>query len=365
MIGQKGVPATYGGVEHHVEELGSRLAARGHQVDVFCRPSYGTPDDGFYRGMNLRTTRTIGTKHLDAIGHSLVSSFYSAARPPDIVHYHALGPVLTSPVVRALSSSRVVVTVHGLDHERDKWGRGARLALGLGHWMSARVPHATVVVSRELQSHYAAEFGRECVYIPNGVDAPMLRSAYEISRRWGLRRGGFALFVGRLVPEKSPDLLIRAYRAVPGDLPLVIAGDSSFTDEYVSELRAEASGDPRVLLCGYVYGRALAELYSNAAVFVQPSRLEGMPLTLLEAASYGAPVVASDIPPHREIAGEQVAAMHLVPPNDERALADRIAEVLAHPEPARADALRRHVLGTFRWDTAAADLEALYQRLVD
>jgi glycosyltransferase involved in cell wall biosynthesis len=364
MIGQKGLPATYGGVEHHVEELGARLAARGHHVDVFCRPSYGTPVHGMYRGMHLRNIRTIGTKHLDAIGSSVVASLYSTASPPDIVHYHALGPVLASPVVRALSTSRVVVTVHGLDQDRDKWGRAARLALGLGHQMSARIPHATVVVSRELERHYAERFRRPCVYIPNGVDPPVTRPADQI-RSWGLRRGGFVLFVGRLVPEKSPDLLIRAYREVAGDLPLVIAGGSSFTDDYVSRLHDEARADPRVLFCGYVYGRKLAELYSNAAVFVQPSRLEGMPLTLLEAASYGTPVVASDIPPHREIAGEHRAAMHLVSPSDQRALTQRLTEVLAQPDVAAAEALRRHVLDTFRWDAAALDLEQLYESLVE
>lgn len=364
MIGQKGVPATYGGVEHHVEELGARLAARGHRVDVFCRPSYGRAVEPAHRGMRLRTTWTVGTKHLDAIGPSIVASMYAVADPPDIVHYHALGPALASPVVRALSRSRVVVTVHGLDHERAKWGPAARRVLGVGHWMSAKVPHATVVVSKSLESHYAEEFGRRCCYIPNGVEEPVSRPAEQITR-WGLQRGGYVLFVGRLVPEKAPDLLVRAYRSVPGDLPLVIAGDSSFTDEYVARLREEARGDPRVRLCGYVFGDVLAELYSNAAVFVQPSLLEGMPLTLLEAASYGLPVVASDIPPHREIAGECVAAAHLVPPGDEQALARQLTQLLTEPDLVGAKKLREHVLETFRWDAAAASLEQLYLSLVE
>jgi glycosyltransferase involved in cell wall biosynthesis len=365
MIGQKGLPATYGGIEHHVEEIGARLAARGHHVDVFCRPSYGTPEDRVYRGMNLRSTWTIGTKHLDTLGSSVLSSLYSAASPPDIVHYHALGPVLASPVVRALTTSRVVVTVHGLDQDRDKWGRAARLTLGLGHQMSARIPHATVVVSRELERHYAEAFGRPCCYIPNGVDPAVIRAADQIRRSWGLRHRGFVLFVGRLVPEKAPDLLIRAYREVAGDLPLVIAGGSSFSDDYVSRLREEARADPRVLLCGYVYGPELAELYSNAAVFVQPSRLEGMPLTLLEAASYGTQIVASDIPPHREIAGEHRAALHLVPPGDQAALAERLRQVIAQPDVAAAAALRDHVVQTFRWDGAASRLEQLYETLIE
>lgn len=359
MIGQKGLPATYGGIEHHVEELGWRLAARGHHVEVFCRPGYGRSSGELYRGMHLRGAATIGTRHLDTIGHSVVSSLHAMRNPPDVVHYHALGPVLAAPLVRALSESAVVVTVHGLDHERDKWGPVARRVLSVGHWMSARLPEETVVVSRQLQQHYVAEFGRQATYIPNGVDAPLGRQADEITRRWGLT-GGFVLFVGRLVPEKAVDLLIRAYRDVPGDRPLVIAGDSSFTDAYVARLRAEAAGDPRVTFCGYVFGDTLAELYSNAAVFVQPSRLEGLPLTLLEASSHGVPVVASDIPPHREILGPVTSG--LVPPNDPAALSLRITEYLGDPPVAAARTVREHVLQTFRWDTAAVELERVYLR---
>jgi glycosyltransferase involved in cell wall biosynthesis len=360
MIGQKGLPATYGGVEHHVEELGWRLAARGHHVDVFCRPGYGGTGTELYRGMHLRRAATIGTRHLDAIGHSVVSSLHSMRDAPDVVHYHALGPVLAAPLVRALSRSAVVVTVHGLDHERDKWGLLARGVLSVGHWMSARVPEETVVVSRQLQQHYAEQFGRRAVYIPNGVDAPVRRKADEITRRWGLTADNFVLHVGRLVPEKAADLLIRAYRDVPGDRPLVIAGDSSFTDAYVARLRKEADGDPRVKFCGYVFGDTLAELYSNAAVFVQPSRLEGLPLTLLEASSHGIPVVASDIAPHREILGR--AASGLVPVGDQAALSGRITEFLGDPPLVAARVLREQVLRTFRWDTAAVELERVYLR---
>lgn len=216
------------------------------------------------------------------------------------------------------------------------------------------------MVSRQLQRHYAAEFGRHTSYIPNGVDPPVTRGAAEITRRWGLTAKNYVLFVGRLVPEKAPDLLIRAYRGVPGDRPLVIAGDSSFTDSYVSRLRAEAAGDSRVRFCGYVFGNVLAELYSNAAVFVQPSLLEGMPLTLLEAASYGVPVVASDIPPHSEVLGG--ASPGLVPAGDQHALTRRITDFLVAPGLAAAQDVGEHVLATFRWDLAAAELERIYFR---
>ena len=130
----------------------------------------------------------------------------------------------------------------------------------------------------------------------------MRRAPGLITERFGLQGGDYVLFVGRLVPEKAPELLVRGFRNVPTDARLVIAGGSSFTDQYVHELEGGAR-DPRVMLVGSVHGELLQELYSNAAAFVLPSKLEGLPLTLLEAASYRIPLIASDIPPHREVIG--------------------------------------------------------------
>lgn len=363
MIGQKGLPATYGGIEHHVEELGARLAARGHSVDVFCRSSYTDSAAEYFRGMRVRQAWTVNTKHLDAILHSFVSSIHSMGNRFDIVHYHALGPALTAPLARTFSRAKVVLTVHGLDQERAKWGPGARQMLGLAHWMSSWVPHATVVVSRELAEHYASVYERPSAYIPNGVAAAEPLAPNEITKRWGLKPRQYVLFVGRLVPEKAPDLLIRAYQQVPGDIPLVVAGASSFTAEYVEYLHELAARDHRVILCGYVFGNALAELYSNATVFVQPSFLEGMPLTLLEAATYGTPVVASDIPCHREIIGSD-SAVRLFPAGDVGSLASHLQDMLMIPNLGIGRRLQARVLSCFDWDVAAADLENLYWDLV-
>jgi glycosyltransferase involved in cell wall biosynthesis len=370
MIGQKGLPATFGGIERHVEEVGARLAARGHEVTVYCRPSYATERRVAYRGMRLRYAVTAGTKHLDAIVHSATSTAVALTARPDIVHYHALGPGLVAPLPRYLSHAKVVLTVHGLDNERSKWGRAARAVLGTAHWMSARVPDATVVVSRALAEHYASTFARATSYIPNGVEEPSPRpepGADGTLTRLGLTPGRYALFVGRLVPEKAPDQLLTAFRSVPGEIPLVIAGDSSFTDGYVARLRAQAAADPRVMLPGYVYGDALAELYAGAGVFVLPSLLEGLPLTLLAAASYGVPVVASDIAPHREVIGAGSPGARLYPAGDVGALTAALTRVIgrgtAEEERRGALDLRGRVLATYSWENAVAALEELYHRL--
>lgn len=367
-IGTRGVPATFGGIEHHVDEIGGRLAARGHDVTVYCRANYVPDGQREYKGMRIVRLRTVSSKRLDAIVHSALSTARALGQGYDIVHFHALGPGVMTPVTRYASRARVVQTIHGLDDERAKWGSGARTLLRGGGWLSARVPDATVVVSRTLSDHYLTKYGRPTTYIPNGVVRPAsVPAPREITTRFGLHGGDYVLFVGRLVPEKAPDLLLRAFRRVPGDVRLVIAGGSSFTDEYTDSLSVLAADDKRVLLPGYVYGETLAELYANAAVFVLPSSVEGLPLTLLEAASYGVPVVASAIGPHIEIIGSDGPGHRLIAPDDEAALAAAIGETVGGGPAVEAGAseLRQRVLGEYSWDRAVDATEALYRRLVE
>jgi glycosyltransferase involved in cell wall biosynthesis len=362
MIGQRGLPAAWGGVERHVEELGARLVERGHDVTVFCRTNYSEVMAKEYRGMHLRYLPTVGTKHLETITHSALSSLSALRGRFDIVHFHALGPGLLSPVPRALSKAGVVQTIHGLDNKRAKWGPMASAVLGTAAWVSGHVPHATIGVSEDLVAHYAKTWNRVAHHVPNGVNPPEIRQADEITRRYGLRAGEYLLFVGRFVPEKAPDRLVRAFASLPGDLRLVLAGGSSYTDGYARSLADAAAEDPRVLLPGYVFGDTLAELYSNAAAFVQPSDLEGLPITLLEAASYGTPIVASDIPPHVEVLRETGPGRRLVPARREEALAEGLRLVLQDPKAERDGAakLRDEVLAFYDWDLIAASTERVY-----
>jgi glycosyltransferase involved in cell wall biosynthesis len=366
-IGTRGVPATFGGIEHHVEEVGSRLAARGHDVTVYCRANYVPDDRREYKGMRLVRMPTVSSKRLDAIVHSALSTGRALGQRYDVVHFHALGPGVMTPVSQYASRARVVQTVHGLDDERAKWGSGARALLRGGGWLSAHVPDATVVVSRTLADHYLTKYGRSTTYIPNGVVPPASAPPpHEIATRFGLHGRDYVLFVGRLVPEKAPDLLLRAFRRIPGDLRLVIAGGSSFTDRYTDALADLAADDKRVVLPGYVYGETLAELYANAAAFVLPSYVEGLPLTLLEAAAHGTPVVASAIGPHAEIIGLDGPGHRLVAPGDEGALAAALVDTVGGGQAVEAGAseLRTRVLKEYSWDRAVDGTEALYRRLV-
>lgn len=366
MIGQRGVPATYGGVEHHVEELGARLAARGHEVTVYCRNGYAGGDHrDEYRGMRLRHLPTISSKHLDAIAHSGLATMAAVAAQHDVVHYHALGPGLAAPLPRVLSRAKIVLTVHGLDDERAKWSRAAQSVLRTAQWMSAHVPNATIAVSRALTDHYAARHGRSAVYIPNGV-TPAVRGNPEPLEQFGLEPDGYVLFVGRLVPEKAPDLLIRAFRRMHPSLKLVVAGGTSHTDGYVAEVQRLAAQDRRVVLTGYAYGPLLEALYTHAAAFVLPSALEGLPLTLLEAASYGLPVVASDIAPHLEVLGGEGPGRRLFASGDELGLAGALDRALSDPTFERLGAarLRQRILGRYSWDRAARATESVYRMVL-
>ena len=261
MIGLRGIPATYGGVERAVEELSAALAARGHRVTVFARRSYCDPSVRSHRGVEVVHLREINTKHLEAISHTAWAVVQVLrARRYDVIHFHATGPSLLSFVPR-LAGIPTVATVQGLDWQRAKWGRFARNVLRVAARASAVFPSQTIVVSRELERHYREQFGTEPVYIPNGVDqAPVEPAPLE-----GLEPDRFILFLGRLVPEKNVHTLIESYRHVDTDLPLVIAGPGSHSPDYVARLETLAASDPRVRLLGPCYGGAEGVAHAGGA----------------------------------------------------------------------------------------------------
>lgn len=354
MIGQKGVPATHGGVERHVEELGSRLVERGHDVVVFTRPGYTDPSLREHRGMRLVSLPTVPTKHLDAFVHSVLASVRVWGGAPDVVHYHAVGPCLASPLAR-LRGRCVVATIHGQDWRRAKWGSAASAILRLGEWMALAVPHRTIPVSEALAGEYQCR-GKDVTHVPNGVTVmPGDDPAYL--RSLGLRPGKYVLYAGRLVPEKGAAYLVEAWERIGAPMPLVVAGGGSFTDDYVTELEAHRS--ERVLFPGHVGGSRFSALLRNAALFALPSDLEGLPLVLLEALACGVPVLASDIAPNREVLrgrGECFAA------GDVGSLASALVGCLSRldEEHGRAALAREQVMAEYDWDRVVELTEAVY-----
>jgi glycosyltransferase involved in cell wall biosynthesis len=364
MIGQRGLPATYGGIERHVEEISSRLVARGHEVVVYCRRNYSGSTADSYRGVRLVHTPTYASKHLEAAVHSGLASLMTLGHGFDIVHYHAVGPGLWSFIPRWLSRAKVVQTIHGLDQNRAKWGSFARRVLRAGHWLSKRVPDAVVVVGAYLLEEYSDRHALT-LHIPNGVEITGGRDD-RILERLGISPNRYVLFVGRLIPEKAVDQLIRAYSLVDSDHTLVIVGSSSHTDEYEQSLKSMAYEDQRVVLPGYLYGDELNSLYANASVYVQPSLLEGLPLTVLEAISFGRSVVLSDIPAHREILPETRPGGRLYSAGDVAALAAAIQASVqsAGEEQTTYVAHNRELTNRYQWDSATDRIELLYAELV-
>jgi glycosyltransferase involved in cell wall biosynthesis len=364
MIGQKGFPPIHGGIEKHVAELAARLGSDGFAVDLYSRPHYSRangPTD--LPGVRVKRLPSIPTKHLDAITHTFLATLHSLFQKYDIVHYHALGPGLLSGVPRWFSGARTVVTVHGLDWQRDKWGGFARSVLKMGEAASVTFPHRTVVVSKALRDYYLEQHKQATTYIPNGIVPPEYRPrellyGHDVDKP-------FVLFVGRLVPEKGCHFLLDAWGRLPAEIrsahQLVIAGDAGFTPGYVESLRKAAP--PGVVFLGYVHGPVLEELFSEAEIMVLPSTLEGLSITLLEGMSYGRCCLVSDIPPNLEAAGGFAKVFES---GNVGMLRDCLAELLA--DPGQRDKLGRegqiHAIENYSWNRVAGMTADLYREVV-
>jgi glycosyltransferase involved in cell wall biosynthesis len=364
MIGQKGYPPVHGGIERHVAELARRLAPLGFAIDIYSRPHYSVADGpSDIPGVTVLRKPSLPTKHLDAITHTAIASCHVLRRPVDIVHYHALGPGLLAGVPRWFGGKRTVVTVHGLDWARDKWGVVARTVLRLGEVASARLPDRTVVVSKALRDHYLQRHRASTDYIPNGITPPVYRPAETLAAQGLPAR--FVLFAARLVPEKGCHLLLEAHRRLPGSLrreyPLLIAGDAGFTNTYARRLRDTAH--PEATFLGYVHGELLEALFTHASVMVLPSTLEGLSITLLEGMGYGRCCLVSDIPPNLEAADGHAAVF---PSGDALALGETLQTLLE--QPGRRDALgtaaQLHAIEHYSWDRVAARTAELYRGLL-
>lgn len=308
MFGHKHIPSREGGIEVVVEELSVRMAALGHQVTCYNRSGHHVSGKEFdehglctYKGVRIKTVPTVNRKGLAAVSSSFFAALACALGSYDVVHIHAEGPAIMSWLLKRFGKY-VVVTIHGLDHQRSmKWGMFARNFIVLGERCAVRYADGIIVLSRGVQKYFADTYGRKTFFIPNGISKPELLPPDRITRNFGLKKDGYILFLGRLVPEKGIQYLIEAFKKTDTDRKLVIAGGSSDTKSFMQDMKKLAAGDRRIIFTGFVRGKLLAELYSNAYVYCLPSDLEGMPLSLLEAMSYGNCCLVSDIAECKEV----------------------------------------------------------------
>lgn len=365
MLGHKRIPSREGGIEIVVEELSTRMAALGHRVTCLNRSGkhvsgkeFGSAQHKAYKKVQIKKVPALDCKGLAAMTASVTGGIVAALGRYDVVHFHAEGPCAMLWLPK-LFGKRCVATIHGLDHQRAKWGKLARAYIMLGEKCAARCADEIIVLSRGVQQYFKDTYNRETVLIPNGVTKPLTWEAEQITQRFGLQKDSYILFLGRLVPEKGIHYLIEAYKKLNTDKRLVIAGGLSDTDAYGAQLKAMAEGDERILFTGFIQGQILEELYSNAYIYVLPSDLEGMPLSLLEAMSYGNCCVVSDIAECAEVVEDKAC---IFPKGNVEALAQCLGSLCADQEAVNAMKVQSSfVCGKYNWDDVTNRTLELYQ----
>lgn len=366
VFGQKRL-SREGGVEIVVKELCTRMAQQGCQVTCYNRSGhhvsgaeYDDIDNTNYEGIRQKCVPTIEKKGLAAVSASAFAALYSAFGKYDVVHIHAEGPAFFSWLPK-MFGKRVVVTIHGVDWQREKWqsGFGSKF-IRQGEKNAVKYADEIIVLSKGVQDYFKETYGRETHFIPNGVNRPQIRKANLITEKFGLKKDSYILFLGRLVPEKGIRYLVEAFKNVKTDKKLVIAGGSSDTDPFMEELKGLAKDDERILFTGFVQGAMLDELYSNAYIYTLPSDLEGMPLSLLEAMSYGNCCLVSDIPECAEVVEDKAL---IFKKSDVKDLQEKLQDACDHPEKVGAykEQAADFICKKYNWDEVTKETLKLYR----
>ncbi|MGF1540915.1 MAG: glycosyltransferase family 4 protein [Pleurocapsa sp.] len=369
VIGAKGIPVKQGGIERYCQEFYPRIVKSGHQVDLFARPSY-TDQPWFssyqYQGVRVISLPSLPIRGLDAVFSSAFGVIYAVFNNYDLVHFHALGPALFSWIPKLFSSARVIVTCQGLDWQRAKWGKFSSWLIRLGERNAVKYADEIVVVSKALETYFRQTYGIDTKYIPNGPgnyaqSDPNLRYGKSL----GLETGRYILYLGRLVPEKRPELLIKAFKKLqPEGWKLVLAGGISDTAKYTAELLEISQQSDRIIFTNEIKGSKLAEIVRGAGLFVLPSDLEGLPLVMLEAMKEGIPVLASDIPPHQQLIGKDRGLLFKAGQLD--SLIASLTMALAEPSELQlmAQKAQKYVQTYYGWDKIVYDHLNLYTQIV-
>lgn len=367
MIGHKRIPSREGGVEVVVEELSTRLTDLNYEVEAYNRSGYhvsgkdfGNGRRKYYNGIRIIIVPTFKNGKLNAIVYSALATLRALFGGYDVIHYHAEGPC-SMLFIPKLLGIRVVATIHGLDWQRAKWGNFASKVLKFGEKMAAKYADEVIVLSKNVQQYFRDTYGRETHYISNGISRPEIREVKEIEEKYGLHKDAYILFLARLVPEKGLHYLIEAFGQIQTDKKLVIAGGSSHSLDYMKQIEEMAAKDDRIIMTNFVQGRVLEELYSNAYLFVLPSDIEGMALTLLEAMSYGNCCLVSDIKENTEVVEDQAFAFEKGNVQD---LKEKLEYLLQHQKEVNKMKSQSSdfICGKYSWDDVVEQTIKLYRK---
>ena len=302
ILGTRGFPNVQGGVETHCKNLYPHLAKRDCEVAAFTRKPYVDYTFECYKGVNLVSLACPKNKYFEAFFHTLYGVFVAKKKiQPDILHFHGIGPSLFVPLARALGM-KVVITNHGPDYQREKWGKFASIVLKLGEYIGSKWAHEIICVSKHIAENINKRYKEKVTIIPNGVCITPIANGEDTIKKYTLCKGKYILSVGRLVLEKGFHYLVEAFNAARlSDWKLVIVGKADHEDRYSLELKEKASKNDNIILAGFLTGESLNALYRHAGLFVLPSYYEGLPLVLLEAMSFGISCIVSDIPANRNV----------------------------------------------------------------
>lgn len=365
MFGQKRL-SRKGGIEIVVKELCTRMVRDGCAVTCYNRSGHHVSGAEYdqkteYEGIRQKYVPTIEKKGLAAVSSSAFAALYSAFGKYDVVHIHAEGPAFFSWLPK-LFGKKVVVTVHGIDWQREKWksGFGSKF-IRKGEKNAVKYADEIIVLSKGVQDYFEDTYGRKTHFIPNGVNRPEIRQAKLITEKFGLTKDSYILFLGRLVPEKGIRYLVEVFKKIDTNKKLVIAGGSSDTDSFMQELKTMSKDDNRIIFTGFVQGEMLDELYSNAYIYTLPSDLEGMPLSLLEAMSYGNCCLVSDIPECVEVVEDKAM---IFKKSDVKDLREKLQDACDHPE--KVLELKKQaadfICAKYNWDKVVEETMKVYGR---
>ena len=356
IVGTRGIPNILGGVETHCEELFPRIEKLRYNITIIRRKNYVRDSLKEYKGVNLMDLQAPKLKYLEAIIHTfnavLVAKFKLHA---EVIHIHAIGPAIMTPLARLLGM-KVVFTHHGADYEREKWGKIAKLTLRVGERMGIKYANEVIVISEVINSHIVQKYGRKDAHlIFNGVNIPIKSNDTSYLDTLGVKKGNYIFAMGRFVPEKGFDLLVKVFAELKlQNIQLVIAGDSDHEDNYSTKLK-ELAKENQVVLTGFIKGEKLKALLSNALLFVLPSYHEGLPIALLEAMSYNLNVLASDIPANRAL---DLSDDCYFKNKNEIDLSSKLFEKVSYPI-----MNREYDLSAYNWDVIAKETALVYSEI--
>lgn len=366
MIGHKRIPSREGGIEIVVGELSKRMTQKGHTIIAYNRDSEHIAGKDFnaekkqkkWEGVEIKWIKTPDSAKLNAVVYSFFATLRAVFSKFDIIHFHAEGPA-AMVILAKLFKKKSIVTIHGLDWQRSKWGGFATKYLLFGEKAAAKYADEIIVLSKNVQQYFLEKYNRQTNYIPNGITKPNIENADIIKQKYNLDKDDYILYLGRIVPEKGIHYLIEAYKALDTNKKLVIAGGASHTQEYLNELVESCNGNESIIFTGFVQGRELDELFSNAYIYCLPSDLEGMPISLLEAMSYGCCCLTSNIDECTEVCGDNAVYFKK---SDSTSLTKELNDLLKNKDRVSEfkSSSAQYVLSRYNWDSITEQTLNLY-----